>query len=334
MLLLLTLVLIAACSLPGAGQPSVVIYTSVDQVFSEPTLEEFEAQTGIRVLPVYDVEAAKTTGLVTRLIAEKGHPQADVFWSGEIAQTIALQEEGVLAPYHSPSADDIPATFCDPEYYWIGFAGRARVLLVNTDEVPHERIPRSIDDLLDPDWPADRIGIAYPMFGTTATQAAALYAHLGPEPALAYFCALRDRGVRVVDGNSVVRDMVADGRLAFGLTDTDDACGAVERGAPVEIVFPDQGEDDLGTLVVPNTVALIAGAPHPDESRALIDFLASAETERRLVEIGWSHAPVRPLDVAIGCMGETAIRPMDVSFAEVYRHLARSQEELGAMFIR
>lgn len=54
----------------------VVVYTSVDQPFSEPILEQFEKTRGIRVLPVYDVEAAKTTGLVNRIIAEKNHPQA------------------------------------------------------------------------------------------------------------------------------------------------------------------------------------------------------------------------------------------------------------------
>ena len=51
-------------------------------------------------MPVYDVEAAKTTGLVNRLIAEKDRPQADVFWSGEFAQTIKLKEEGVVSAYN------------------------------------------------------------------------------------------------------------------------------------------------------------------------------------------------------------------------------------------
>lgn len=327
----LTLAL-TSCSLVQRGQPSVVVYTSVDQNFAEPILREFEAETGIQVLPVYDVEAAKTTGLVNRLIAEKDNPQADVFWSGEFAQTILLQDEGVLTPYHSPKADDIPATFVDPAYYWIGFAGRARVLIVNTDLVPADRIPQSIDDLLE--WPGEQVGIAYPMFGTTATHAAALYAAVGPEDALAYFQELRDHGVRVVDGNSVVRDMVADGQLAFGLTDTDDACGAVERGAPVTIVFPDQGEDEGGTLVIPNTVGLIDGAPHAEQGKALIDYLVSVETEARLVETGWSHVPLRPVGVEIGCLDATNVRPMDVSLDEVYRQLARSQDEMNAMFVR
>jgi len=326
--------ILSACSLPGLGRRSVVVYTSVDQNFAEPILQAFEAESGIRVLPVYDVEAAKTTGLVNRIIAERSRPQADVFWSGEFAQTIVLQDEGFLEPYRSPEGEGIPATFVDPTDHWVGFAGRARVILVNTDLVPPERTPRSIYDLLDPSWPADQIGIAYPMFGTTATQAAALYAALGPDEALAYFQALRDRGVRVVDGNSVVRDMIASGQLAFGLTDTDDACGAVERGAPVTIVFPDQDEGDLGTLVVPNTAALIAGAPHPEEGRALIDYLVSADTEGRLVDSGWSHVPVRPLDVSVDCLDASNVRPMAVSFDEVYDALSRSQEELNALFVQ
>jgi len=53
----------------------VVVYTSVDQIFSEPILKTYEKKTGIKVKAVYDVEAAKTTGIVNRLIAEKKKTQ-------------------------------------------------------------------------------------------------------------------------------------------------------------------------------------------------------------------------------------------------------------------
>jgi len=116
--------------LPKDERKTVVVYTSVDQFFSEPIFRAFENDTGIRVLPVYDVEATKTTGLVNRLIAEKARPQADVFWSGEFSQTIILKNKSVLAPYQSPSAGDIPARFRDTEGYWTGFGGRARIFIV------------------------------------------------------------------------------------------------------------------------------------------------------------------------------------------------------------
>jgi iron(III) transport system substrate-binding protein len=226
-LVFICLVLITATMLVGCKQQNkkeIIIYTSVDQVFSEPIFNEFEKETGIRVLPVYDVEAAKTTGLVNRLITEKNHPQADVFWNGEFVQTILLKEDGVLAPYISPNASDIPSQYVDPQGYWTGFAGRARVLLVNTNLVAPADYPKSIFDLLDDKWPAKEIGIAYPVFGSTATEAAALYAPLWPEQARAFYQELHDRGVTVVDGISVIRSMVSSGQLMMGLVDTDDAC--------------------------------------------------------------------------------------------------------------
>ncbi len=330
-IVVLGLVLMACQS----AQEQVVVYTSVDQVFSEPILTRFEVETGIDVLAVYDVEAAKTTGLVNRLIAEKINPQADVFWNGEFAQTIILKEEGVLAPYTSPNAGEIPAAYRDPEDAWVGFAGRARVLLANTDLVSAEEMPDSIRDLLDPAWPGDQLGMAYPLFGTTATHAAALYAQWGAEEARAYFEALADRNIRVVDGNSVVRDMVADGRLAYGMTDTDDACGAVEKGAPVQIIFPDQGADQMGTLVIPNTVALIAGAPNPRNGQALIDYLLSDDVAEALIASGWSHVALGSSAASTpACLPTTSIRGMDVALTEVYKQMEPAKNDLLTIFVQ
>lgn len=329
--LLITAVMLAACRPRGEA---VIIYTSVDQLFSEPILDRFEEETGVEVRAVYDVEAAKTTGLVNRLIAEKSNPQADVFWNGEFAQTIALTEQGVLAPYHSPNAATSPSAYRDPNGYWTGFAGRARVILVNTDLVSENAMPSSIHDFLDPAWPSGQLGIAYPLFGTTATQAAALYAHWGPVEGRAYFEALADRAIRVVDGNSVVRDMVADGRLAFGLTDTDDACTAVEDGAPVRIIVPDQGPDEMGTLVIPNTVALVSGGPNPEAGRRLIDYLLSEAVAQALIDSGWSHVALGSAETTPACLQGAAIRGMNVALADVVTQMVPAKTDMTDLFVR
>jgi len=311
-----------------------VIYASVDQNFSEPVLQHFQEKKKIRILPVYDVEATKTTGLVNRLIAEKDRPQADVFWSGEFAQTILLKEKDVLAPYLSPNAKNIPDLYKDPEGYWTGFSARARVLIVNTDLLTSQEYPASIFDLLQPRWPAEKIGIAYPVFGTTATHAAALYAFLGAEKARNFFQELYDRGVRVADGNATVRDLVSSGQLIMGLTDTDDACGAKRRGKPVDLVFLDQEENGLGTLLIPNTVAMVNGAPHHEEARILIDFLLSEDVEQRLIEAGWTHVPLRPLNIRQDCLENMDIKGMNISLQEVYQSFEYSKKELLEIFIR
>ena len=94
-----------------------------------------------------------------------------------------------------------------------------------------------------------------------------------------YLAALRANDVALCLGNATVRDMVAAGERAFGLTDTDDAHAAMLDGKPVDVVVPDAAG---GSVLIPNTVALIANCPHPHTGKKLIDYLLSPEVERRL----------------------------------------------------
>ena len=87
----------------------VVVYTSVDQVFAEPILKQFEKETGIQVALVPDTEETKSTGSLNRLIAEKGRPQADVFWSGDPVRAAILKAKGVSTAYSSAATEDLPS---------------------------------------------------------------------------------------------------------------------------------------------------------------------------------------------------------------------------------
>src|SRR5687767_13851743 len=51
--------------------PTVIVYAAQDQVYSEPILQQFTKETGIKVRAVYDSEAVKTVGLANRLLAER-----------------------------------------------------------------------------------------------------------------------------------------------------------------------------------------------------------------------------------------------------------------------
>jgi len=321
--------LVAGCRKSASRE--VVVYTSVDQVYAEPILRDFERKSGIRARAVYDVEATKTTGLATRLVAEKDTPRADVFWNNEFANTLLLQRRGILAPYRSPAAQDLPGQYRDTGDHWAGMGGRARVLLVNTKKVKQADYPSSMNDLLNPKWPAKSVGMANPLFGTAATHAAALYATMGQDKARTFFRRVKARAIRSVDGNSVVRDQVASGQLAWGVTDTDDALGAVERGAPVVIVVPDQRRD--GAFVIPGTVAMIAGAPHPREAEELIDFLLSKQTEDQLIAIGGCQFSLRAGAAAPKWLKEP-LKPLAVELTDVQEQMPRAMEDLRAIFNR
>jgi iron(III) transport system substrate-binding protein len=259
----------------------VTVYVSTDRVFSEPILRAYEQQSGVRVNAVYDTEETKSTGLANKLLAEKNRPQADVFWSNEPVRTLVLKRNGVLAPYKSPNAEGIPATFKDPEGYWTGFSARSRVIVYNTNLVKPEEAPKSIFDLADAKW-KDQVAIADPRFGSTSFHVAALYAEVGDARAEEFFRKLKTNGVKIVPGNSVVRDMVARGEAKVGLTDTDDVNVALEDKQPVAMVFPDR--DGMGVPIMPNMVSLVANGPHSEAGKRLIDYLLSPEVERMLAQ--------------------------------------------------
>lgn len=287
----LMLAMFSACS---EKEEQVVVYTSVDRIYSEPILQAFEDKTGIEVLAVYDVEANKTTGLFNRLVMERQNPKADVFWNGEIMYTLKLKEQGILAKYTSEGLEKIPEGFKDNEGYWMAFGGRARVFIVNRTLLARDQYPKSIHDLIEDDVDDQLKGIANPVFGTTAFHMAAIYAAYGENKAFDLYGAIAQSDIHIVEGNSAVRDLVGAGRLAYGLTDTDDALGAINKGLPVDIVFPDQ--DGLGTLVIPNSVGLIAGGPHPKNGQDFIDYLLSEEAIRLMVTSGWCQVSVRDFD--------------------------------------
>jgi iron(III) transport system substrate-binding protein len=276
---LIALLVHAACRGNDAASREVTAYVSADRPFSEPVMKEYEKRSGTKVSVVYDTEETKSTGLANRLLAEKNRPQADVFWSNEPVRTLVLKARGVLAPYHSVSAQGIPATFKDPDGYWTGFSARLRVLVYNTDKVTAGEAPRSVFDLADPRW-KDQVAIADPRFGSTSFHVAALYTEFGDERADDFFRRLKANGVKVVDGNSVVRDMVARGDALVGLTDSDDVNVALAAKQPVAMVLPDR--EGTGVPVMPNMVSLLAQAPHPEEGKRLIDYLLSTDVERAL----------------------------------------------------
>ena len=317
-----------SCSRNGTTE-EVVVYCALDSVFSEPVLREFENRTGIRVRTKFDVEAAKTTGLTQALLAEREHPRCDVYWNNEIMQTLRLKSAGVLTSYRSPAADGIPAEWRDPEGHWTAIAARARILVYHPERVKADDLPRHLDELTQPEW-KDRVVIAKPLFGTTATHVSTLYARWGPERARNWMKALKDNGVSLTDGNASVVRLVASGERDIGLTDTDDVFMALKAGQPIAWTYIGQDAETPGPLLIPNTIALIKDGPNPAAARKLVDYLLSPEVEQKLAESDSRQIPLHPdLNPPLGIPAfeaapvdyEVAAGMMDTAFNDIKRDL-------------
>jgi iron(III) transport system substrate-binding protein len=331
----LGLLLLCCALLPTLGcghDPSnrVVVYCAHDQEFAEDILKQFEKQSGLTVNVKWDNEANKTVLLKESLIREASHPACDVHWNNEILATIYLQQKGILQPYASPSAAPYLANSKAKDQTWTAFAARARVVLANTDKIKNkEDFPKTLWDLTEPRF-KDKLVMAKPLFGTTATQAACLFQAWGPEKATEFYKKLHANGIELAAGNKQVAEGVGKGQFAVGLTDTDDAVAEIDAGRPVKMLFTD-GD----TLFIPNTVAMIKGCPNPEAAKKLIDFLLSPEVELKLAQSKSRQIPLNPqvkLDAIKHLEAARSVRPLPVDFVQAAESWKQSQEFLVKEF--
>lgn len=257
---------------------TVVIYIAQDAEFAGPILQEFEKETGIRTRVLFDSEAVKTVGLANRLLAEKNHPQCDVFWGNEEFRTRQLAAQNVFRETNG----------------WAAFGVRSRRLVVNTNVVrgpwsvtsltnhaPRTTppLPASLLELTNAAW-RGKVALAYPMFGTTSTHFHALRQLWGDAVWQNWCRALAANKPFLVDGNSAIVKFIARGDAWIGLTDSDDIAAEQREGAPV-IALPLTAE----SLLIPNTVAVVRGAPHSETAQRLFDYLQSRAVVQRLVRL-------------------------------------------------
>ena len=247
-----------------AAADRVVVYASQDQVYAEPILQQFEKQSGIPVAAVFDSEAVKTVGLANRLLAERNHPQCDLFWSNEELRTRQLAARSLFRQ-KAP---------------WVAVGFRSRRIVVNTNRLSLANAPRHLRELTNQVW-RGKVALAYPLFGTTATHFLALRQRWGAKAWETWCRALAENNPFLVDGNSVAAKLVARGEAWIGLTDSDDIAAEQHNGASI-VALPMDEE----TLLIPNTLAVLRQAPDPDGAERLWEYLQSPAVLQQLVRDG------------------------------------------------
>jgi iron(III) transport system substrate-binding protein len=124
----------------------------------------------------------------------------------------------------------------------------------------------------------------------------------------------------LVDGNSDVVKTVGRGEASIGLTDSDDIADGQREGLPVA-PLPMTAE----TLLIPNTVAVVRGAPHPGPAQQLFEYLQSREVIARLVAAG-------AIEGASPKVVTTPTLPVD--WSRVLNDVSRTTTQLNEVFLR
>jgi iron(III) transport system substrate-binding protein len=267
-------VLLAAVLVLGVGpaaaqgtEGEVVVYTAAQSTIVQAIGPMFEKKTGIKVGFV----EAGTGEILKRARAEAASPLGDVLW--------ALGAEGMAA-----NADLLePYTVADDAkiaaIYKKGMGGRITpnnvtpmVIIYNTKLLPAAEAPKTWRSLTEPRW-MDKIAYAAAdKSGSSFTILATLLTVFGDNDAGWKVVEDIMKNAKILPSSSRVPKGVADGEYQAGLTYEDAAMRQVKGGAPVAVVYPQDG-----TSIPPDGNAILKGAKHPKAARAFMDYAVSKE---------------------------------------------------------
>ena len=258
---------LAGCFASTENKNEVTVYVSADEQIAREVFAAFTEKTGIEVSWVGDTEASKTTALVQRLQREKNNPIADVFWSSEILGTIRLAQDKIIVPAKSEVTLSWPAQHRDASFLWFAFSPRARGIAYRPLEHEETELPKTW-------WEFGAASMADPRFGTTRTHVAVMA--LFPEAFTEFLKTIK--GKPLLGGNAATVQQVVDGTATFAMTDSDDVHASIARGESVAMHYPSHHDGKGGgTLLIPNTVAIIRSCAHPELANQFVDFMLSDE---------------------------------------------------------
>lgn len=260
---------LTACGTGGSAEGPLVIYSGRSEELVAPLVERFQEESGIEV----EVRYAGSGELAATLLAEGDQTEADVFFAQDPASLGAVTE--MLSRLPDETLDTVIAEFHDSDGRWVGTSGRVRVLVHNTNsDLP---LPQTIDDVLDPAW-AGQLGIA-PTNASFLAFVAAMILERGEEATSDWLEGLADLEPIEFEGNAPIVEATDNGELAGGLVNHYYLLRLRAEGLgqnAENYVIPG---GDVGSLVMPAGVGILAGTDHSDAAQQFVDFLLGEESQ-------------------------------------------------------
>ena len=279
----------ASESEPAISESALVIYSGRREPLIAPVIEAFKAhQPEIEVA----VKIGDNSALANEVLEEQGNPQADLFITTEMFTVKALEKQGAFEAYISPNATGVPEQFKNLTGSWTGVTLRTRVIMYNTDLVSPYEAPKSIFELTNARWQG-QVAAAGSTNGSLQAQVAVLQKLIGDEETKKWLQGLLNNDTTFLGGHTDVRKAVGAGEFKLGLVNHYYYYLQKAEGSPVGIVFPDQGEGQIGTIANVSAVAIVKGGRHPEAAKLFVDFLLSPEGQELFAKLNYEY-PVVP----------------------------------------
>jgi iron(III) transport system substrate-binding protein len=201
--------------------------------------------------------------------------------------------------------------------------------MYNTELVSEDELPATMMDLTDPKWKG-QIGSADSRNGAMVAQLVAMRHLLGEEAMVAFVQGLVANETQWFGGHTDVRKAVGAGELKLGLVNHYYYHLSKAEGAPVGIVYPDQGEGEMGLIVNSTNAGIVAGAKHPELAKIFVDFMLSPEGQKVYAEQNFEY-PVTPgVELAEGVPPLSEFKLANITLKTLWEELQPTQQAAQA----
>lgn len=256
------------------GRTPLIVYSPHGPDLLEDFEARFEASNPTIDLQWLDMGSQE---VLDRVRSERANPQADVWYGGPSQLFSAAAEQGLLAPYRPPWAEQV-AEQSDPEGRYQALYYTPLVIAYNSEAVDSAAAPRDWDEILAPQW-TGKVLIRDPLASGTMRS---------------IFGMIIERSLRVTGDtaqgfewlrrlDAQTREYVLNPTLLYQklarqegvvtLWDMPDIEHLKARtGLPIDYVIPESG-----TPLVVDAIAVVAGARHPELAREFVEFVGGTE---------------------------------------------------------
>ena len=311
-----TAIAVAALVVATPALAEVNIYSQRQPELITPITDAFTEATGIETNVVY-----LDSGLTERLQAEGDRSPADIIMTVDIARLSQTVEGGVTQPVESEVLEEhIPEAFRDPDNQWFGVTTRARIVYASKERVDPEEIT-TYEDLASDKWEG-RICTRSGTHPYNLALLSAMIHHHGYDAAKQWASDLKDNLARKPQGNdrAQVRAIWA-GECDISLGNTYYMGKMLEDeeqtqwAESVNVLFPEFEEG--GTHMNVSGVAMTASAPHAEDARAFMEFLASPEAQQIYAEANYEYPVDSEIEASELVRSWGEFTPDDVNLMEL-----------------
>ncbi|MBE9198935.1 iron ABC transporter substrate-binding protein [Nodularia sp. LEGE 06071] len=195
----------------NAQTKTVTIYSGRGEKLISPLLEQAKKDLGMNI----QVRYGDTAELAIALVEEGKNSRADLYFAQDAGALGLLERRNLTLPISSNLLNRVDSRFRSPQGHWIGISGRARVLNYNTNLVKKEQLPKSVWDLVKPQW---RGKVAWaPTNGSFQSFVTAMRVLEGEPRTLQWLKAMKANGAKVYRNNTTIVEALGRGETQIGL---------------------------------------------------------------------------------------------------------------------